>query len=140
MSQRLVVRLPVALEVANEVVRHRLAEARTAVEQRAPPRTVRGGVRQQVRVNASSMASPGVRGRARVVTYGVLFRPDQSLGSQRAGTGGPDMLWPLRLEMLKPIPHLRVEAIELRQEAALVSAAGPTASASNVRMAVSVRP
>jgi hypothetical protein len=34
----------------------------------------------------------------------------------------------------RPMPHLRFEAIELRQEAALVSAAGPAPSASNVRM------
>ena len=44
------------------------------------------------------------------------------------------MLWPLRLETPKPMPLLRFEAIELRQDAAPVSAAGPTASASNVRM------
>src|SRR5215213_10131554 len=68
------------------------------------------------------------------------LRPDHSLGSQHAETGGPDMLWPLRLETPKPIRHPRFEAIELRQDAALVSAAGSTASASNVRMAVSVRP
>src|SRR5256885_1585905 len=49
------------------------------------------------------------------------------------------MLWQLGLETPKLIPHVRFEAIELRQEAALVSAAWPTASASNVRMAVSVR-
>ena len=73
------------------------------------------------------------------VTAGrVAARLDHSLGSQHAGTGGPDMLWPLRLATPKP-RHLRFEAIEVGQEAALVSVAGPTASASNVRIAVSVR-
>src|SRR4051795_9928380 len=39
-----------------------------------------------------------------------VLRPDHSLGSQHAGRGGPDMLWPLRLATPKPIRHLRFEA------------------------------
>jgi hypothetical protein len=74
------------------------------------------------------------------VVHRAGLRPDHLLGNQHARTDGPGMLLPLRLETQKPITHARFEAIELRQEAALVSLAGPTASASNVRMAVSVRP
>jgi DNA-binding transcriptional LysR family regulator len=85
------------------------------------------------------VAQPAVSEQIRKLERGLGVAPPDRTRRRIALTEARRRRGLRRTRDAEPSLRLTFEAIELRQETAFVSAAGPTASASNVRRAVSVR-